>query len=87
MSGITEGTWETARGGRSVNAGQLGKIRMEPGVSLEEIRANMRLIAAAPDLLVACKDYVRDVRKGVQGNGVTLCKAIDAAEKAEGVRP
>ena len=49
--GHTEEPWEVAKGGRSVNAGRFGKIRMEPGRPAEELQATMRLIADAPALL------------------------------------
>jgi hypothetical protein len=61
MSEITPGKWEVAKGGRSVNAGQYAKIRMEPGPNPEEVQANMALIAASPDLLKAAKIALRGI--------------------------
>jgi hypothetical protein len=42
--------WTVAKGGRSVNIGHHGKLRMEPGFSADQIAAVMRLVAAAPAL-------------------------------------
>lgn len=47
----TKGTWEVAKGGRSVNVGRTAKCRFEAGLPAEELAANCALIAAAPRLL------------------------------------
>lgn len=50
---FSKGKWEVAKGGRSVNIGNEGKIRQEAGLPEEELHANMRLVAAAPKLFDA----------------------------------
>lgn len=55
-------SWEIAKGGRSVNVGSYGKIRMEPGLPSEVIQACMLITAAAPDMLIALKEIVIDLQ-------------------------
>ena len=85
MSEHTPGPWEVAKGGRSVNAG-LGKIRMEAGLPSVEIQANMRLIAAAPELLEACREAEEWARRSgprAAAFGDTFRRAIAKATKKE----
>ncbi len=77
--------WTLAKGGRSVNAGRFGKIRMEPGVPEDQLKAAMRLVAAAPKLLkavdAALHQYVKrewtDPASG--GPAKLLIEALEAA--------
>jgi hypothetical protein len=50
MSKHTPGPWTVIKSGVSVDAGMI-RIRMEAGGWTDEVKANARLIAAAPDLL------------------------------------
>jgi len=56
---ITPGPWTTAKGERSVNVGSFAKCRFESGLDADELQANCRLIAAAPDLLEALRWALR----------------------------
>lgn len=49
---ISEGKWEVAKGGRSVNAGRHGKIRQE---GPEHVQGNMLLVSKAPLMLKALR--------------------------------
>jgi hypothetical protein len=50
MSKHTPGPWTVTKSGVSVDAGMI-RIRMEASGWTDEVKANARLIAAAPDLL------------------------------------
>lgn len=54
MANIIDETWELAKGGRSVNAGRFGKIRMESADP-----EALQLVAAAPRVLRALEAIVR----------------------------
>lgn len=43
--------WSVAKSGRSVNVGNFGKIRIEPGLPEEQVLAIAQLIAVAPEKL------------------------------------
>ena len=51
----------------------------------EEAAANARLIAAAPDLLKACKEFVRKCECGEARSRRSYAEMKAAIEKAEGV--
>jgi hypothetical protein len=61
MNKHTPGPWSLTKSGVSVDAGKI-RIRMEAGGQTDEIKANARLIAAAPDLL----DELRIMRDWLQ---------------------
>ncbi len=58
-----------------------------PGPWDEEIEANQRLRAAAPDLLEACKDLVKSIKDASHYSVHQICATEDAEAaiaKAEG---
>ncbi len=85
--------WVVAKGGRSVNAGPFAKIRMEPGRPIEEIRANMNLIASSPELLRQLKKAVKDcpcsLSERLSGHriGCFVPDALEVIAAAEGRTP
>jgi len=77
------GPWVLAKSGISVDAGNI-RIRQEAGGTREEREANARLIAAAPDLLAACAEFVRKVECG-EARSIRSYRQMKAAiAKAEG---
>lgn len=55
-----------------------------PGDCLETEEANARLIAAAPDLLAACKEFVRKCECGEAKSVRSYAQMAAAIAKAEG---
>jgi hypothetical protein len=53
------GEWSlAAAGGRSINIGTAGKLRMEPGLSTEDIQAVMRLVVEAPAMRGVLRRFI-----------------------------
>jgi hypothetical protein len=87
----TAGPWlirKAANGDRGISAPGTGifievftDIRHSSEFSLEECKANARLVAAAPDLLQALKKIVYDW----DGEPEDMIEAAEAIAKAEGV--
>lgn len=48
--------WQLARGGRSVNLPDGGKIRQEAGLPPDVLAANIALVSAAPELYACALD-------------------------------
>ena len=80
MAEHTPGPWFVFPNGHCVG-GPTGLLDADPnektaGVAMcgmrlrteEEIEANARLIAAAPDLLAACEDYLRELQSWSESN-------------------
>ena len=88
----TPGPWEVSKAGRSVLAGgvkinqSIGPFAASVGVQNRidaELRANAKLIAAAPELLAACELALQDmIRWGIFGPGRNAVEA--AIKKARG---
>lgn len=57
--GVIEGTWMIHRSLHKGPQKSIQAVAIVPGVDHGQYRANARLIAAAPDLLAACKLLVR----------------------------
>ena len=88
MSGHTPGPW-ISRNFNEVGPKDclrpLRVRRFNPAETIQEVEANARLIAAAPELLEAAKLHVAAVEsRGWCGNLVLLQMFKDAIAKAEG---
>ena len=90
----TPGPWKASQGLPSIgwHVGMPGRWRLivvgrderDEGMSDEELRANARLIAAAPELLEALRHLVaRVIENG--GTGDLIDSALAAIAKAEGI--
>lgn len=90
MSGHTPGPWKVTKFGtifsavvvRSLNDGAIALVceHLQPGKNLlcrKTMAANARLIAAAPTLLAALEDVVRE--KTMHGNVVDSMRTVRAA--------
>ena len=93
MSAHTPGPWTVESDGSTVSmGGQCVIVGPAPdGAPREQERANARLIAAAPDLLRACRKALRDLKPFFEDDEphptfVELEKTLYAAiAKAEGI--
>lgn len=62
----------------------ISKMESQTGVGFDEVRANARLIAAAPDLLAACETLLHIIHQQVAcvdtkfDNGITSARAAIA---------
>lgn len=86
MAAYSPAPWILAKSGVSVDAGAT-RIRMEASADREEIKANARLIAAAPDLLSVALDaraILMLAPASLPGWGETVGKLCAAIAKAEG---
>lgn len=82
--------WVVAKGGRSVNCADGGKIRMEADRSAGRVQATMRLVSAAPDLLAECRSFLGVLEADgatctcAPGDTCPLCRVRTAIAKATG---
>ena len=92
MNKHTPGPWEVDLETGEINASGavLGTVHRgddfpccEEDIS-EECKANAQLIAAAPDLFAACKEFVRKVECGEARSVRSYRQMKDAIAKAEG---
>ena len=91
MSEFTKGPW-TFDEYQNLNAGDellmVSGVRIPCGHSHDEVKANMSLIAAAPDMLEALEAITAMVDRqpdfNDDGDGLTLSRCYEAIAKAKG---
>jgi hypothetical protein len=89
----TPGPWKAEQFADRINVWPISRKKPDgSAVAYDMTAADARLIAAAPDLLAACQDVLREYAEfaglwtiDTESDGVTACRA--AIAKATGARP